>query len=159
MVVLRWRRFFDRSLMEGPSRPEHHRGGQRTDDPLPATEPQRRNHGDQDHRHGQDGGDDQPPEQVGLAPFGGLVGGAVVDQVVAESLDGLAELGAADGGRVANHGAAGGEVDVGLGHTVEVGELALDAVGAGGAGHAVDQEIGANRGWVGVDGIATLGRP
>ena len=66
---------------------------------------------------------------------------ALRPHIVAGRLDGGLHLGPAGHGRINEDGRTfGGEVDVGPGHAVGVAQEALDAVDAGGAGHALDAD-------------------
>ena len=130
--------------VEGPGAPHHDRRGEREREPLPVGELQRRDHRHRDHRHGQHRGDDQalaqrtgrgrrrprltpprPTRQRGVVP--GLPHG--VDQVVGRQRLGIGDL------RLLR-----GVVDRGD-DAVELVELALDPVRAGGAGHPGDLEL------------------
>ena len=120
-------------LVEAASAPEHDDGGQQQRKPLPPGDLQGRHHRDRDHGGRQRECQLHPrQEHVGafLPGFDGGLAGPVAgslhhgDQVLSGgALRGL------------HPGLFGGVVDGGL-HPVDLVELLLDAIGAGGAGHA-----------------------
>ena len=132
--------------MERPCAPEHDGCGAGQAQPLPVVELQRRDHGEDEHRCGERERDQQPPAQrrsvvaLGL----GLAGGGQ-DGVVAGGLDGGDELlGPHAPGVEGDRGLLRGVVHAGA-DAIERVQRALDAVGARGAGHAVDRQLEACR--------------
>ena len=135
-------------LVKRPRRPQHDGGDEVQRQPLEVVELQRRDHRHQQRRDRQQSGEDQAVAQRhGLVLLGGRVGagrlGGGQRGLVAGGLDGGHELLGGDGARVElDPGLLGGVVDRG-GDAVELVELALDAVGARGAGHAGDRQLDA----------------
>lgn len=138
--------------VERQGAPHDDGGGQGQGEPLPVVELQGRHHGHQEHRHAQDGRDDQA-----LAPRGGLFVLGALRGIHRGAggvrggwgRQGCRVAGGLDGGDEVGRVHVGGEADLGLlgrvvhrgrdaGHLVQ---LLLDPRGAGRAGHAPDDEL------------------
>ena len=129
--------------VERPGRPGRDRGRQQQRPPLPAGQLQGGHHRQRDDRGREGGRDDQATAQGCYLP----VGHRVVVGLRARQLsgvpcrsDGLEQHVGAEAGGEDDVSLLGGVVDRGL-HAVELVELALDAVRAGGAGHPGDGEV------------------
>ena len=132
-----------RRAVERPCGPRHHRQGQREDHPAPVRELEARHHGDQQHRYGQDGGEDQARAEERrrvVVPVPVRVVGMHHVRAVAGGHDGVDQVLVADGGRHADHGALQRQVDARL-DAVELAELPLDPPDARRARHALDGEF------------------
>ncbi len=132
--------------VEGPGAPDGDRCGESEGEPLPVRELQRRDHREQCDRHGEGCGDDEPlTERAQFGVTGRRVVGRAADGRsgkrgrVAGGFDGGDQRGDVNAGGV-DVRLLGGVVDARR-DPVDLVELALDAVRAGGARHAADLEV------------------
>ena len=125
--------------MEGPGTPRHDDGGQGEGQPLPPRELQRRHHGHQRHGRSEHERDPESPAQVvDFGVIGGRIGGK--RGRVARLLHHSHEIGDLDPGVEVDMGTLRRVVD-GRMDTRHAVELALDAGGARGAGHAAYSKL------------------
>ena len=146
------------SAMEVEARPEDDRCRERKGEPFPALELERHDHRKDDERRGQHRRDDEPPANgVGTIDGGPRLGRR--HRVVAGRLHRAEQIGDGHALRIeANGGLLGRIVHRGV-DPVELVELALDPVRAGGARHPLEREVDARIRLAGRDGAHAASYP
>ncbi len=145
------------SLVEGPRPPRHHGKGECGNEPLPAGELQRRDHGQQEHGQREDRGANESRLQDCTAVLGGcgrvqldglwglgLLGGLVVTSGDASAVSGTLDCGYEVLVRhgLGEHNVCGFKWQVNGGHCPgNLVDALLHACNAGGAGHAGDRKV------------------